>query len=342
MTNSKEKKLYQFLINEIKKITSKKTITLMEVCGTHTVSIFRSGIKSLLPKNIRLISGPGCPVCVTSNEEIDKIIYLSKDTKNIIATFGDLMKVPGSYSSLEKEKTKGADIRIIYSPEEVIKLAKENKNKKIILIGIGFETTAPSMAYVVKEAYKKKINNFYFLSFHKIVPPALNVLVNSKDLKVDGFILPGHVSAIIGEKPYEFLVKKYKIPSCICGFEPMDILMGIYMLLKDIKNKPQKVLNEYINVVRKEGNKKALKLINEVFVKCDSNWRGIGVISKSRLKLRKKYEKLDAEKNFDIKIKKANENKNCICGKVLQGKAIPTECKLFAKTCNPENPIGPF
>jgi hydrogenase expression/formation protein HypD len=316
-------------------------ITLMEVCGTHTVAIFKSGIKSILPENIKLISGPGCPVCVTPNQYLDRAIALSRLDGVIITTFGDMMKVPGSSSSLEKEKTKGKDIRVVYSTLDALRVAKENRNKKIVFLGVGFETTTPTVASVIKKAKKDKIKNFLVLSAHKLIPPALKCLAQSKDLKVDGFICPGHVSIIIGTKPYEFLAKEFGIPCVISGFEPLDLFQSVYILLEQIKNKQAQVENQYFRAVKKEGNPLALKLIGEVFQEEDSVWRGIGVIPESGLKIREEYNELNALEEIAVEVEKSREPKGCLCGLVIQGKKSPGDCILFAKRCTPQTPVGP-
>jgi len=318
----------------------KDEVALMEVCGTHTVAMFRHGIRKILPKNIRIISGPGCPVCVTSQEDIDKAIELSKFKDTIITTFGDMMKVPGTVSSLREMKASGKDIRVVYSTLDALTIAKQNLDKKIIHIAIGFETTAPTIAAALKRAKAEKLKNFYVLSAHKIVPPALEILVTSKRSKISGFILPGHVSTIIGENPYEFLAKKYKVPCVIAGFEAVDILQGIYLLLKQINNAKPKVENEYKRVVHKQGNVMAQQFLKETFKISDVKWRGLGIMPKSGLVLKSGYKNFDADTQFKIKVPKQKKTP-CRCGDVLQGIISPFECPLFGTTCNPQMPIGP-
>lgn len=336
-------KITQMLAEKIRNTAKKikKNIALMEVCGTHTVAIFKSGIKSILPDNIKLISGPGCPVCVTPNNYLDRAIALSRSEDIIVCTFGDMMKVPGSSSSLEKEKTGGNDIRIIYSTLDALKIAQENPDKKIIFLGVGFETTAPTVAVALKEARRKKIRNFYVLSAHKLVPPALRFLAESKDLRVDGFICPGHVSTIIGTKPYEFLVREFEIPCVISGFEPLDLFQAIYILLKQIKNKKPEIANQYFRAVKLYGNQKALNLMDEIFEKEDSIWRGIGIIPGSGLKIKDEYREFDAQEKIEVEVEKSREPKGCLCGLVIQGKKTPLDCPFFAVKCNPQSPIGP-
>lgn len=338
-----DSKKTKILAEKIKKTAKgiKEQITLMEVCGTHTVAIFKSGIKSILPDNIKLISGPGCPVCVTSNQYLDRAIASSRLDDVIITTFGDMMKVPGSSSSLEKEKTNGKDIRMVYSTLDALKIAIGNPNKKVVFLGVGFETTAPTVAFTLKEAKNKKVDNFFVLSAHKLIPPALRFLAQSEDLKVDGFICPGHVSTIIGTNPYEFLVNEYNIPCVISGFEPLDLFQSVYLLLNQLKNRNAKVANQYSRAVKKDGNPKALNLIKQVFEKEDSIWRGIGIIPQSGLKIRNEYKKFDAQEEIGVQVEKTREPKGCWCGLVIQGKKSPLDCPLFAKKCTPQSPIGP-
>lgn len=329
-------------IEIIEKLSKKiqREIYLMEVCGTHTVSIFRHGIRSLIPSNIKLLSGPGCPVCVTPVEDIDRMIYIAKQPDVILTTFGDMMRVPGTESSLYKAKAEGAIIRMVYSPLDALNIAKDNKDKKVVFFAVGFETTSPLIAATISEADKKNIENFYIYSVHKLVPPALEALVNTEELKLDGFILPGHVSTIIGSRAYEFIPSKYKKACVITGFDADDILHGIAMLLKQIVENDPKVEIQYRDAVKPEGNPKAVEFINRYFEPVDSNWRGIGIIPKSGLKLKKEYSSRDAEKIFEIPPLQSKEPKGCQCGLVLRGVKTPPQCPLFAKLCTPENPVG--
>jgi len=331
-------KMIQFIEKLSKKI--ERQINLMEVCGTHTVSIFRHGIRSVIPSNIKLLSGPGCPVCVTPVEDIDRMLYIAKQPDVILTTFGDMMRVPGSDGSLYKAKAEGADIRMVYSPLDALKIGEQNENKKVVFFAVGFETTSPSISATIFEAERKGIQNFYIYPVHKLVPPALEVLVNTEELKLDGFILPGHVSTIIGSKVYEFIPSKYKKACVITGFDADDILQAIFMLLKQINENEPKVEIQYKNAVKPEGNPKAVEFINRYFEPFDSNWRGIGIIPKSGLKLKKEYSHRDAEFVFTIPEIQSKEPKGCQCGLVLRGVKIPPECPLFAKICTPENPVG--
>ena len=334
----RDKKLCQSIVERIKELTS-EDINIMEVCGTHTRAIFSSGIKNLLPENINLISGPGCPVCVTPLSEIDHMIALSKMEQTIITTFGDMVNVPGSTSSLKKEKAEGADIRLIYSPWQVLEMAEVSPQKKVILIGIGFETTIPLLASVVLEAKKRELNNFFLFSLTKLMPPILKTLLLSPQVEIDGLLCPGHVSTIIGSKPYQFIPDCYHIGCGIAGFEPVDVLMAIYHLIQqNIQNKP-KVENKYRRAVREEGNPVALSIMNQVFSPVASEWRGIGRVEKSGLDLKPEFADLNAH-NFEVKIETARENNLCRCGDVLRGTITPLQCPLFRKVCSPENPIG--
>ncbi|MBU8891710.1 MAG: hydrogenase formation protein HypD [Bacteroidales bacterium] len=316
-----------------------REISIMEVCGGHTMAIHRFGIPSLLPENIKLISGPGCPVCVSGIGFIDNAIECSKINDVIITTYGDLIRVPGSKSSLEKEKSRGADIRIVYSALEALEIARSEKNKKVIFLGIGFETTAPGTAVTIQKAYNESISNFYLLSTHKIMPPVMEALLNDK-VKIDGFICPGHVSTITGSGIYDFIPEKYKIACVVTGFEPTDLMQSIYMLAKQINSIDQKVEIQYSRAVVKQGNIKAQNIMNEVFETRDDNWRGIGVIPNSGLKLKEKYKSFDAELVFDVKVSSVKENTACICGQILRGLKTPKDCKLFGMVCSPENPVG--
>jgi hydrogenase expression/formation protein HypD len=335
----RDKEIAEGLIQRIQK-TSSRPIQLMEVCGTHTVSIFRYGIRGILPEHIKLISGPGCPVCVTPNGDIDLAIALSRQKDTLIVTFGDMMKVPGSTSSLQKEKAEGRDIRIIYSSLEALKIAKEHTEKKVVFLAIGFETTSPTIAVAVLRAKEEKLHNLFFLNSQKRVPPALVALLQSKQVKIDGFILPGHVSTIIGTTPYQFIAKDFGRPAVITGFEPLDILQGIWMLAKQIEENRAAIEIQYRRVVHEEGNPIALKKIDEVFEKDEGWWRGLGLIPDSGYCFKESYKEMNV-RNFDVEVEPPKEHPECLCGEVLQGIKSPLECRLFKKVCHPENPIGP-
>ncbi|MBA7531372.1 Hydrogenase maturation factor HypD [subsurface metagenome] len=334
----RDKEIAQKILRQIKSI-SKKKINLMEVCGTHTVAIFRNGIRKILPPSINLISGPGCPVCVTPISYIDEIIALSRKEDFIIATFGDMIRVPGSTTTLEKEKADGADIRIVYSTLDALKIAQDNSSKEVVFMGVGFETTSPTIASSVLKAQKNEIDNFSILSVAKIMPPAMKALLEGKEVNIDGFVCPGHVSAIIGSEPYNFITTQYKISCVICGFEPLDILQGIYMLVKQIEDGRAEVEIQYERVVKPEGNKIALKKLKKVFSIVNSNWRGIGNIPQSGLEIRNEYSQFNARK-FKITVEETKEFAGCRCGEVLRGIITPIECPLFKKVCTPEDPKG--
>ncbi len=328
------------IIQKIKEET-KENINIMEVCGTHTMSIFRHGIRSVLPAKINLISGPGCPVCVTPQGEIDAFIKIAKEKDVIVAVFGDLMKIPGSTSCLNDEKREGADVRIVYSVFDAVEIAKNNRDKRVVFFGIGFETTTPTIAASVDMADKMGIDNFFVFISHKLVIPALNTLVTNENIKINGFLLPGHVLLVSGTDCYQDFVNKYKIPAVVGGFEPVDILSAILMLLRQYNKGEARVENGYERAVTKSGNLKAKALVESIFEPCDSIWRGIGLIPKSGLRLKKKYIKFDASKKFDVEVKNIKPPKLCICGEILTGYKTPKDCKLFKKICNPENPVGP-
>ncbi len=335
----RDKEIAEGLIQRIQK-TSTRPIQLMEVCGTHTASIFRYGIRGILPEHIRLISGPGCPVCVTPNGDIDLAIALSRQKDTIIVTFGDMMRVPGSTSSLQKEKAEGRDIRIIYSSLEALKIAKEHPGKRVVFLAIGFETTSPTIAVAILRAKEEKLHNLFFLNSQKRVPPALIALLQSKQVKINGFILPGHVSTIIGTNPYQFIAKEFGQPAVVTGFEPLDILQGIWMLVKQIEENRAAIEIQYRRVVHEEGNPIALRKIDQVFEKDESRWRGLGLIPDSGYRFKESYKEMDV-RSLDVEVEPLKEHPECLCGEVLQGIKSPLECRLFKKVCHPENPIGP-
>lgn len=330
------------IINAINKMKDRK-YKIMEICGTHTTAIARFGIRSLLPSNVMLISGPGCPVCVTPMSRIDNIFEIAENKNVIIATYGDMVRVPGSMpnKSLEKLKAQGAKVEIVYSPIDAVYIAKENINKDVVFLAIGFETTVPGTALAISYAEEKGIKNFYVFSLHKTIEPVMRNLISEKDFDIDGFLCPGHVASVIGVKGFEFLSREYNIPSVICGFEAGDILVSIYMLLNLINNKESKTENEYIRCVNYEGNIKAQSIIKKYFEPRDDLWRGIGEIKNSGLKLKEEYFKYDAEKRFSIELSNKEKLTACRCGDVIKGKINPFECSLFEKECTPWNPIGP-
>lgn len=316
-------------------------LNIMEVCGTHTMSICNFGIREMLPENINLISGPGCPVCVTPKSYIDRAVALAGIQDTIVTTFGDMMKVPGSRSSLTQEMAKGASIKVVYSTLDAVYIAEKNPDKKVIFLGIGFETTSPTVAASIVYAKKKRLKNFFVYSGHKVILPAMKVLMEDRGVKIGAFLCPAHVSTIIGMTPYNIIAGKYKTPCVIAGFEPLDILQGILMIIEQITSKRREVENQYKRIATRSGNKKALRLLDDVFEIEDSEWRGIGVIPKSGMKLKGKYSGLDAGKNFNLPKIKTTPDKGCICGNVLKGIKTPFDCALFNKKCAPEHPVGP-
>ena len=315
--------------------------TLMEVCGTHTVSIARNGIRDLMPESCRLASGPGCPVCVTSNHDIDTVIALTRVPNVIITTFGDMTRVPGSSSSLLKEQAAGRDIRIVYSPLDALVIAQENPDREVVFVGVGFETTTPLVAMAIKRAQALGLTNFTVFAAHKNMPNALDILMGDPELKVDALILPGHVSTIIGVKPYQFLAEKYGIPGVITGFEPLDVLQGIAMIMRQLHEGRADIENAYARGVMPEGNPVALAAIDEVFDTCTATWRGLGPIEGSGYRIRDEFAQFDALVRFAPAIEETVEPKGCRCGDVLRGIMAPNECPLFRRVCTPENPVGP-
>jgi len=316
-------------------------VNIMEVCGTHTMAISRYGLRQIIPETINLISGPGCPVCVTPASDIDHILEIIENYDISIFTFGDMLRVPGSKSSLYNKKSEGKDINICYSPTDALDYAIQNPTRCVIFLAIGFETTIPLTSVIIKRAYMKKINNFYIYNTHKLIPEALEILLNDKQIKINSFLCPGHVSTVIGSMPYNFIAEKYHTPCVISGFEPYDILKSIIMIIKQLKNCRPRVEIQYSRAVRKEGNPAAVKSIYEVFDKSDSTWRGLGNIPGSGLKLKKKFLKFDAKFHFPVKEIISTEPAGCLCGDVLKGIKKPFECRLFSRVCRPDNPVGP-
>lgn len=333
MKNSKEK------IDKIKKELfkiSKKEISIMEVCGTHTMSLAHNAIRSLLPPNIDIISGPGCPVCVTPTGQIQLAIQLSKQDDFIITTFGDMLKVPGKKESLQDKKS----VRIVYSPLESLKIARMNPDKNVVFLGIGFETTAPLVAATILEAHKNNISNFTVLPMNKTVPEALKAIISVPKNKIEGLILPGHVSAITGRKYFDF-IKDYHVSGVIAGFEAQDIMECIFLLTKYINQETTEITNNYPRVVGEEGNLRAQEIMKSVFDICDSEWRGIGPIPLSGLSIKREYQDYDTIKRFSLKEEKLEDPPGCLCGSILMGKNRPNDCRHFGKSCTPSYPIGP-
>ena len=319
--------------------SSVKDISLMEVCGGHTMSIQKFGLPSMLPSTIRLLSGPGCPVCVSSRHFIDRAIAYAHLPDVTITTFGDLIRVPGSSSTLNQEKAAGADIRVVYSILDALEIAENNPARRIIFLGIGFETTAPGTAAGILNAYHKNLDNFFVLSNHKIMPPAMEALID-EGVKINGYIAPGHVSTITGPEIFANIASKYNLACVIAGFEPIDLLQAIYMLVRQIEKNEPRVEIAYKRAVKRGGNPKAKKMMEEVFHLRNDWWRGLGDIPKSGLAIREKYRSFDAEAMIQVDVEPTREDKGCICGEILKGLKTPKDCKLFGKTCTPANPVG--
>jgi hydrogenase expression/formation protein HypD len=322
---------------------SRAGINLMEVCGTHTMAISGFGIRRAVDPRLRLLSGPGCPVCVTAQEDIDSAVGLAGKAGVAVVTFGDMMRVPGSETSLEKEKARGADVRVVYSALDGLRMAEADPERQFVFLGVGFETTVPTVAATVLAAQVDGTANFTVLPMFKTIPAGLDAIASSDKVRVDGFILPGHVSTVIGTKPYMFLRDKHKVPSCVVGFESLDILQGIHMLLRQMQTAPE-VEIQYRRSVRPEGNEKAQEVMATVFEQCDASWRGIGVIPGSGLGFRKGFRDFDARRRFGLASRRspiANRPSACRCGDVMLGIIVPDQCGLFASRCTPENPVGP-
>ncbi|HEX9078545.1 MAG TPA: hydrogenase formation protein HypD [Desulfuromonadaceae bacterium] len=314
--------------------------TFMEVCGTHTMAIYQYGIRSLLPENVRLISGPGCPVCVTPVEYVDKAVACTADPRNIVATFGDMLRVPGSRSSLMEERARGADVRIVYSPRDAVSLARRYPERRVVFLGVGFETTTPTIAASILEAARLNIDNYLVLASHKTIPIPMEVLTADPELALSGYLCPAHVSTVIGADAYKPLAEKFRIPCVVTGFEPADVMQGIEMLLAQILAGESRVENQYSRAVTREGNSRARGVMAEVFEPCDAAWRGLGVLPGTGLAIRPELAAFDAEKALDIHVPEGRENPACRCGEVLRGKLPPFACPLFAAACTPETPVG--
>jgi hydrogenase expression/formation protein HypD len=324
------------------KFICKKDIRIMEVCGTHTVSVFRHGIRTLLPQRLSLISGPGCPVCVTDQAELDAFIKIANMPDTILATFGDLMRVPATGgSSLQKEKGKGKDIRMVYSTMDALDLARANPNKQVVFAGVGFETTAPTIAASILAADNQNLENYSVYCAHKLVPPAIDALMNLSGVDIDGFLLPGHVSVIIGEQAYARFYEKYRIPCVIGGFEPAEILEAICRLAAMISSDAPGLENSYSHAVSGPGNLRAQKIMDRVFKKTDALWRGLGTIAQSGLAIRDEFAGFDAARRFGITAGQSIPPRGCACGLILTGRLLPPQCPLYGKDCTPENPTGP-
>ena len=313
---------------------------LMEICGGQTHTIMRYGLDELLPANIELVHGPGCPVCVTPLETIDKALELASRPEIILVSYGDMLRVPGSHADLFTIKAKGGDVRIVYSPTDALKIARQNPERKVVFLAIGFETTAPANAMAVWQAEHERIGNFSVLVSHVLVPPAIRALMTSPDCRVNGFIAPGHVCTVMGYEEYEKLVRDFRVPIVVGGFEPVDLLEAVLMLVQQLENGEAKAENQYVRSVAYRGNLPAQRVVQEVFEIADQKWRGIGVIPASGLRIREEYGDYDAARIFGLESISAEEPAECISAKVLQGLKKPTDCPAFGMRCTPENPLG--
>jgi hydrogenase expression/formation protein HypD len=327
------------LVEEIKRKV-RGNWTIMEICGGQTHSLVKNGIINLLPKNIEMVHGPGCPVCVTPVEKIDLAVELAEKPNVILVSFGDMLRVPGSRGSLLKAKAAGADVRIAYSPVESVKIAQENPDKEVVFFAVGFETTAPANALAVVQAAKMGLKNFSLLASHVLVPPAMEAILGSEENTIQGFLAAGHVCTIMGLDQYHPIASKYKTPIVITGFEPVDLLRGILKLVEMLEEARNEVDNAYARVVRLDGNLEAQKIITEVFEVIKKDWRGIGEIPSSGLGIKEKYAAFDAEKKFELSQQKSEMSNGCIAGEILRGTKKPPQCPHFGKTCVPLNPLG--
>lgn len=336
----KDPKLARGLIETIHRLAPEHA-TLMEVCGTHTVAIARNGIRDLMPEGLRLASGPGCPVCVTCNRDIDTVIALARIPNVTITTFGDMTRVPGSTSSLLAEQAAGRSVEIVYSPLDALAFAKAHPEREVVFVGVGFETTTPLVAMAIKRAKAMGLSNFTVFAAHKNMPGALELLVGDPTLELDALILPGHVSTIIGAEPYRFLAEKYGIPGVITGFEPVDVLQGIAMLVRQLHEGRAEIEIAYARGVMPEGNPVALAAIDKVFETCTATWRGLGDIPGSGYRIRDEFANFDAVRRFEPDVEPTRDPKGCRCGDVLRARIAPNECPLFRTVCTPEKPVGP-
>lgn len=336
----RDSELASRLTRRIAKLST-RTIRVMEFCGGHTHAVMRYGIRDLLPQTVEMRSGPGCPVCVTSATDLDYIITLGQTPGTIITTFGDMVRVPGSHWSLQQAKARGTDVRIVYSTLDALQIARMNPDRAVVFVGIGFETTAPTVAAAIQKAEREDIENFHVLSLLKLTPPVIRALLESGEVRLDGIIGPGHVSTIIGAQPYSFIPEEYHVGCVISGFEPLDILLSIDRLVEQIASGQPAVEIAYPRSVRLEGNPRALELMDEVFATTAASWRGIGTVPKSGLQIRSAFARFDAREVFDLSVPPATEPHGCRCGDVIRGAALPTDCTLFGMVCTPEHPVGP-
>ena len=338
----RDRELVLGLAGDIRRMAAggSRTLTFMEVCGTHTMAIYQYGLRTLLPPSVRLISGPGCPVCVTPNGYLDQAVAYCRQPDTIVATFGDMIRVPGSSSSLMEERARGADVRIVYSPLDAVALATAHPGKRVIFLGVGFETTAPAIAGSILAAAARGVANFFVLASHKTIPIPMQLLSADPELAIDGYLCPAHVSAIIGAHSYRHLAEAQRIPCVVTGFEPADVMQGVAMLVRQCLARESRVEIQYRRVVTWEGNRQARELLDRVFVPVDAEWRGLGVIPGSGLSIRDNYASFDAARAFPVPAEPLREHAGCRCGDILKGKISPFDCPLFAGVCTPETPMG--
>ncbi len=337
----RDSELAKKVVREIERIAEGRRFRIMEICGGHTHTIYRYGLHDVLPTNIELVHGPGCPVCVLPMGKVDDAIAIAKHDGVILATFGDTMRVPGSEGSLIDAQADGADVRMVYSPLDALKLAYQNPDRKVVFFAIGFETTAPSTAVTLLHAKRMGVRNFFVFCNHVLVVPAIKALLDSPETQLDGFIGPGHVTTVIGSKAWEFIPKDYGKGIVISGFEPLDMLQAIYMLVRQLVEGKPKVDVQYTRAVRPDGNTKAKEVMAQVFELRETfEWRGLGWIERSALKLKPEFAEFDAELHFDLPRRRVSDPKVCQCGEVLRGAILPWECKVFGTACTPEHPIG--
>ena len=320
---------------------SKQDVRFMEFCGGHTHAIFRHGLRQMLPPTVDLRSGPGCPVCVTANADIDRAIALAELPDVILTTFGDMLRVPGSRGSLQMARAEGGDVRIVYSPLDALQIARDNPEQAVIFLGVGFETTAPGVAASILEAEARSLDNFYTLSLHKLTPPATRAILDAGEVRLAGVIGPGHVTTIIGSKAWEFLPLDYGVPCAVAGFEPLDILQAVAAMVEMVEAGRPAVVNAYSRGVRPEGNSTALGIMQRVFEVGEAEWRGLGRVPASGLTLRGAYARFDAALAFPVEVGPSRQHTGCRCGDVLRGVVEPPDCPLFRRVCTPAQPVGP-
>lgn len=336
----RDSSLAMVLVEELKKSVT-KPLRVMEICGSHTMAIFRNGLRTILPEGLELVSGPGCPVCVTSASHMDAFISMADQPGVRVTIFGDLFRVPGTTTSLSEASSRGAKVDIVYSPMDALNLAEQNPDEMVVFLGVGFETTTPTIAATIMAAYQKKVKNFMVFSTQKTMPAPMHALLSDPNLKIDGLLCPGHVASIIGADAWKPLAEQYNLACVVGGFETADLIKSLTLLARQVSEGKYRVENVYPRAVAAEGNLRAQQMVEEIFEPADMDWRGLGMIPDSGLKIREKYSFFDAEKRLGITLAPAVEPKGCLCGDILKGINIPPHCPLFGKRCNPSHPIGP-